>query len=128
MLSFLNYRVLFDFFFPPKDGTVRRQTLKEIFFSTISTNKNKDIHLPLWNFDIQSLKSYLYNSDVITSGLRSIASFYSYAFAFMVLAMVIIDQLQNSGNMIMQDNWLILSISAFFIGQGIAGLIVFNRE
>lgn len=52
----------------------------------------------------------------------------SYAFAIMIIVMVIIDQLQNAGNIIMQENWLILSIAGFFIGQGLIGLIAFNRE
>ena len=52
----------------------------------------------------------------------------SFAFAFMISVMVIINQLQNTGNILMQENWLILSIAGFFIGQGLIGLIVFNRE
>ena len=52
----------------------------------------------------------------------------NFAFAVMIMVMVIIDQLQNAGNIIMQENWLILSIAGLFIGQGLIGLIVFNRE
>jgi len=52
----------------------------------------------------------------------------NFAFAIMILIMIIIDQMQNAGNLLMQQNWLILSISGFFIGQGLVGLIVFNRE
>ena len=52
----------------------------------------------------------------------------SFAFAFMIIIMVIINQLQNAGNIIMQENWLILSIAGFFIGQGLIGLIVFNKQ
>ena len=52
----------------------------------------------------------------------------SFAFAFMIIVMVIINQLQNTGNILMQENWLILSIAGFFVGQGLIGLIVFKRE
>jgi hypothetical protein len=52
----------------------------------------------------------------------------NFAFAIMIIAMVIIDQLAIHGNVIMQENWLILSIAGFFIGQGLFGLILFNRE
>jgi len=52
----------------------------------------------------------------------------NFAFSFMIVAMVIINQLQIAGNVLMQENWLILSISSFFVGQGIIGLIIFNRE
>ena len=52
----------------------------------------------------------------------------SFAFAIMIIIMVIINQLQNTGNIMMQENWLILSIAGFFIGQGLIGLLVFNRE
>ncbi len=52
----------------------------------------------------------------------------SFAFAFMIIVMVIINQLQNAGNIIMQENWLILSVTGFFVGQGLIGLIVFNKQ
>ena len=52
----------------------------------------------------------------------------SFAFAIMIIIMVIINQLQNTGNIMMQENWLILSVAGFFIGQGLIGLLVFNRE
>ena len=52
----------------------------------------------------------------------------SLAFALMVIVMVIIHQLQIAGNILMQENWLFLSLSAFFIAQGLFGLIIFNRE
>jgi len=52
----------------------------------------------------------------------------NFAFAIMIIVMVIIDQMQNIGNITMQENWLILSIAGFFIGQGIVGLIIFNKE
>ena len=52
----------------------------------------------------------------------------NFAFVIMIIVMVIIDQLQNAGNILMQENWLILSIAGFFIGQGLLGLIIFNRE
>jgi len=42
--------------------------------------------------------------------------------------MVIIDQLQNAGNILMQENWLILSCAGFFVGQGLIGLIVFKED
>lgn len=52
----------------------------------------------------------------------------NFAFALMIIIMVIIHQLGIHGNLIMQENWLILSIAGFFIGQGLFGLIIFNRE
>lgn len=52
----------------------------------------------------------------------------NFAFAIMILIMVVIAQLQNVGNMLMQENWLILSVSGFFIAQGLVGLIVFNKN
>ncbi len=52
----------------------------------------------------------------------------NYAFSLMVIVMVIIHQLGFHGNVIMQENWLILSLSGFYIGQGLFGLIIFNRE
>ncbi|MBC8416430.1 MAG: hypothetical protein H8E11_08375 [Candidatus Cloacimonetes bacterium] len=52
----------------------------------------------------------------------------NYAFALMIIVMVIINQLQIAGNMLMQENWLFLSLSAFFIGQGLFGLIIFSKE
>ncbi len=52
----------------------------------------------------------------------------NFAFAFMIIIMVIIDQLQNAGNILMQENWLILSCAGFFAGQGLIGLIVFKED
>ena len=52
----------------------------------------------------------------------------NFAFALMIIIMVIIHQLGIHGNVIMQENWLILSIAGFFIGQGLFGLIIFHRE
>ena len=52
----------------------------------------------------------------------------NFAFALMIILMTIIHQLGIHGNIIMQENWLILSIAGFFIGQGLFGLIIFNRE
>ena len=52
----------------------------------------------------------------------------NFAFALMIIIMAIIHQLGIHGNIIMQENWLILSIAGFFIGQGLLGLIIFNRE
>ena len=52
----------------------------------------------------------------------------NFAFALMIVIMTIINQLGIHGNVLMQENWLILSVSGFFIGQGLLGLIIFNRE
>ena len=52
----------------------------------------------------------------------------NFAFLITILTMAYFQKMSVAGNALMQGSYLIMTISAFFIVQGIIGIVIFNRE
>ena len=54
----------------------------------------------------------------------------NYSFGFMILAMVVLDQLARNGVLatLIHENWLVLSIALFIVGRSLIGLVLFQRD
>lgn len=52
----------------------------------------------------------------------------NFAFLITILTMAYFQKLSVAGNALIQGSYLIMTLSVFFMVQGILGLIVFNRE